>query len=145
MNQQANSPNAVLLSAAMVVLAGVLAAGQSFAQASPVASYTTAQAERGKKAYTDACSGCHGDKMEGDGDRALPLAADQFNSQWLGRPVIGKWNFMVMNMPFDKPGELPKETYSDIMAYIMQFNGIPAGDEPFPIAPAANLLIQRRR
>lgn len=137
--------SATLGSAPTVVLVGVMVAGHAFAQASPVASYTAAQADRGKKVYVDACSACHGDKMEGDGDRALPLAADQFNSQWLGRPVIGKWNFMVLNMPFDKPGELPKETYADIMAYILQFNGVPVGDEPFPIAPAANLLIQRRR
>lgn len=43
-------------------------------------------------------------------------------------------------MPLDAPGSLSRRTYADIVAYLMQLNGLPAGTA----ALAPDTLVLRR-
>ena len=44
--------------------------------------YSTAQAARGQKIYTDSCASCHGPDQEGNG-QTPPLAGKEFNGDWI--------------------------------------------------------------
>ena len=35
-------------------------------------------------------------------------------------------------MPDDNPGGLPRQTYVDVMAYMLELNGYPAGSDELP-------------
>ena len=58
-------------------------------------------------------------------DPAPALRRDGFgvSRQSLG----GLYNYLVEFMPYDDPGGLEEKTYVDIIAYLMQENGYPAG------------------
>jgi len=45
-------------------------------------------------------------------------------------------------MPDDKPGRLSRTQYADIVSYLLQLNGMPAGSEPLTADPK---LLQRIR
>ena len=40
-------------------------------------------------------------------------------------------------MPPSRPNSLGDDTYADLVAYILEVNGIPAGDTALPTDPAA--------
>ncbi len=40
-------------------------------------------------------------------------------------------------MPLHAPGGLSPETYADILAYMLEVNGMPAGKRDLPTDPAA--------
>jgi len=94
--------------------------------------YTREQAERGKKGYTVFCEGCHAADLSGNnsGDSgAPPLRRDGFMAGSDANALLTK---ISQTMPFDAPGSLPKNDYLDILAYIFQENGFPAGSAPLP-------------
>src|SRR5688572_17802805 len=92
--------------------------------------FTSGQAARGGEAYRSFCRSCHGSGLEGGmvqdlDDPAPALRRDGFgvSRQSLG----GLYNYLVEFMPYDDPGGLEEKTYVDIIAYLMQENGYPAG------------------
>ena len=96
-----------------------------------VSSYTAEQADRGKKAYTDECSGCHGTTLGGGGE--IPaLAGKGFREHWMVGSMQPIMDYIVNNMPQQAPGSLDLQTYADIGAYLMSRNRVPAGDTEVP-------------
>lgn len=93
--------------------------------------YTTAQAARGKQAYTAHCASCHGPLMEGI-DAAPPLTGSRFRADWLNQPSDGLFTRIKATMPQNDPGSLGSRTVADIMAYMFQINGFPAGSDSLP-------------
>ncbi len=90
--------------------------------------YTKAQAERGRVLYA-ACADCHGVKLEGG--TSAPLTGPEFIASW-GKPTLTLDDFYYIvrkTMPKDLPGSLPRESYTDIVAFILQQNGLPDGDK----------------
>lgn len=80
--------------------------------------YTTEQAARGKRAYQETCVGCHVlDWYRGDVVRV-----------WDGQPLFGLFDVISTRMPEDNPGGLSRRQYVDMLAYILELNGMPAGD-----------------
>ena len=118
-----------IITAAAVGL-GVLLAGQLRAQEGPKSVwdgvYTDAQAERGKAAYTQSCVFCHGPELAGTGE-AKPLAGPEFLSSWNGLSVGELLDRTRTTMPQEAPASLDRATYADILAYLLKFNGFPAG------------------
>jgi hypothetical protein len=47
-------------------------------------------------------------------------------------PVGDLFEHISTNMPQDNPGSLSAAEYASIVAYILQLNGRPAGDEELP-------------
>jgi cytochrome c len=87
--------------------------------------YTDAQAKAGAAKYSDSCEQCHGAKLEG---RAGPaLVGPNFASVKAGFKVKDIFGFINENMPATQPGSLPRQDYVEIMAFLLQQNGYPAG------------------
>lgn len=89
--------------------------------------FTAEQATRGAQAYAEHCAACHGDALEGRTGPALkgPDFADPASDFHVG-DIFG---FISRMMPAMSPGSLDHDTYVAIMAYLLQQNGYPAGQQ----------------
>jgi hypothetical protein len=85
--------------------------------------YTPAQALRGEAAYTRSCSGCH----EGqDADGPL-LAGKLFLDRWREDSLDSLFTFVKTTMPGSAPASLAPQIYADVIAFLLEANGLPAG------------------
>ncbi len=114
-----------LAAGAMVLVAGELWA-QDAAKSVWDGVYTEAQAERGAEAYAQNCGKCHGMGLTGLAE-AKPLTGPEFMSNWNGLSLGALYDRSRTTMPLDKPRSLSREAYADILAYILKFDGFPAG------------------
>jgi alcohol dehydrogenase (cytochrome c) len=89
-------------------------------------SYTAAQAARGRAAYNDNCSSCHGGNLD-DGQFGPPVKGAAFRTQWHNQSPSALLTFVSTKMPPSAPNGLDDQTYADIDAYLMQQNGERAG------------------
>lgn len=99
--------------------------------------YTEAQAERGAALYEAKCAGCH----EGDEPDAPPPTGAVFIERWREAPLGFLFNFVRTNMPGDEPGTLPESDYTDVIAYLLQESGYPAGTDNLTADKTANILL----
>jgi mono/diheme cytochrome c family protein len=88
--------------------------------------YTDDQAKRGQPIYVRACASCHSSDLTG-GESAPPLAGGQFMSNWDGLPASDLFKRMKDSMPQNAPGSLSGQENADLLAYMFQVNGFPAG------------------
>ena len=120
----------IALTGAMAAGAAALIAGAPAAQDASKSvwdgAYTLPQAERGQAAYGENCARCHGPSLSGLGE-AKPLVGPEFLSAWNGLSLGDLFERTRVTMPMDKPRSLSKETYADILAYVLKANGFPAG------------------
>ena len=86
--------------------------------------------------YQEHCSTCHGPNLEG-GEDAPTLAGAQFSGVWDGRTIGDLLNRIERRMPKDAPRSLGREAYADIVAFLLQRNGFPAGAAKLPTDAAA--------
>ena len=91
--------------------------------------YTAEQALRGQQQYDVFCTGCHGPEMEGAGADVPALADAPFIREWSGRTLSDLFDLIKMTMPENAPGTLSDRAYADLVAYILQANGFPAGSQ----------------
>lgn len=98
--------------------------------------FTAAQAEQGKSAYTLNCAGCHGQNLD-DGEFAPPVKGASFLQQWGGKPADGVFTYISSKMPPSNRGGLGEQTYVGILAYLLSANGLQPGDQPLPSDAAA--------
>jgi len=120
---------------AAVAAGAALAAGAVAAQG-PLPSYTEAQAARGRAMYVGACADCHGERLD-DGQFAPPLKGAPHKAYWAGKSAADLVNYMNSAMPPTAPGSLGGQNYADILAYLLQQDGAPAGATEVPADPAA--------
>jgi|SRR6185312_10293424 len=93
--------------------------------APPPALYTEVQAASGKQKFEDNCAQCHGPNLEG---RAGPaLKGPNFANAKSDFHVSDIFTIVSQNMPATQPGSLPPQDYVEIMAFLLQQNGYPAG------------------
>lgn len=94
--------------------------------------YTEAQAERGRVAYAQSCASCHADDLRGR-STAPSLVEESFAFLWDDMSIGDLFERTRTRMPSDRPGSLPGATYADIVAFIAQKNGYPAGATELPV------------
>jgi hypothetical protein len=93
--------------------------------------YTAMQADRGQKAFTANCAGCHQTDLTGKGE--IPgLKGEGFMERWRDYSVKPLFDMIKMEMPplrFRTPDTKPLADgmYVDIISYVFQQNGFPAG------------------
>lgn len=88
--------------------------------------YSTAQARRGANVYLSECVSCHGDMLTG-GDGVPALEGQGFREKWKGSTTAALAERVCTTMPADSPGRLNRRQCADIVAYILNVNGVPAG------------------
>ena len=93
--------------------------------------FTAAQARRGRRVYTQNCESCHGPELKG-GEMAPSIAGSDFIVFWTELPVGSLFERIRVSMPEDGPGRLTDEEYTDVVAYLLDANDYPAGDQELP-------------
>jgi mono/diheme cytochrome c family protein len=109
-------------------VAGARAPAQDGAKARTVwdGVYAEAQAARGKDQYLKECSSCHLADLTGS-EQAVPLNGEAFILQWENKSVNDLFTSIRTTMPQGTPGQLGTQAYVDIVAFLLQANGFPAG------------------
>ena len=88
--------------------------------------YSEAQATAGGALYNENCAACHGVSLGGTGE-APTLSGAEFIATWNGLTVGDLFDRIRTTMPFDRPGALTRDQYAQVVAYVLKFNGYPAG------------------
>ena len=129
------------LVAAMALLS-LAAARPAFAQTGEQVTtldgvYTEEQAERGAEVVEDVCRECHDDEE----------FVGAFIRSWAGASLAALYDDIYSLMPEDQPGSLPPQQYADVIAYILQLNGLPPGETELGIARESleRVLIESNR
>ena len=85
--------------------------------------YSQDQAKGGKTTYDNKCASCH------DGGTMGPeLWGTSFLESWDGKTVGTFFERIKSTMPEDSPGTLTEAELLNVIAYVIQTNGFPAGD-----------------
>jgi mono/diheme cytochrome c family protein len=102
----------------------------AFAQRPPGSSgwYTKAQAANGSKVYQNACASCHGAQLQGGGGPAL--VGKQFWLIYGGKKVSTLWSNVHTEMPMSAPGSVSAKNSTNVMAFLLQKNGVAGGATP---------------
>lgn len=78
--------------------------------------YSDDQSDRGKDVFNMVCSDCH-----------LPAEFKGIVDDWAGSSMFEVFDGIRTTMPEDGPGSLRNQEYADVVAYILDLNGVPAG------------------
>ncbi len=98
--------------------------------------FTTGQAMRGAELYVSHCRSCHGMDLEGgidpaDEEPAPALRGDRAIESLKRRRDLGNlFDYISGSMPRDMAGTLGRAAYVDVVAYLLQQYGMPAGQAP---------------
>lgn len=133
------------LTLATPIVAARVLAGARTQQSSGV--YSASQAKRGKVRYDAACSSCHMSDLSGNvsGDAgAPPLKGEPFIAFLEGRNADSLFRYVKTTMPADDPATLSDAAYLDILAYLLQTNGLPEGTEDLTASSFERLQLQRK-
>ena len=93
--------------------------------------YNEEQARRGQAVFLEQCSNCHGRDLEG-ADMTPPLTGGAFTANWDGLTIGDLADRIRISMPMNSPGTLSRQQTTDVVAYILRFNQMPAGKEELP-------------
>lgn len=94
--------------------------------------FTKAQADRGRETYTAACIRCHGGDL--GGTTAPALKGERFMASWGGDHLGRLFEKIRDTMPPNFSTTLDAAAKLDIIAYILEANGYPAGPRDLPAA-----------
>jgi S-disulfanyl-L-cysteine oxidoreductase SoxD len=131
------SARLTLLGAGMALLAlhTTTSLGQSRSGGTDAGRYTAEQAVAGAQLYAIHCAMCHGNRLEGRGE--VPALTGRFVANWAGRPLADMFAYISQAMPQHAPGTLAAEQNAQLISYILEVNGAPAGRRPLPADEAA--------
>jgi alcohol dehydrogenase (cytochrome c) len=118
--------NFVVVLTVMAACGVVALTGQ---QTGAVGPYTAAQATAGRATYQANCAGCHGADLGGL-NSAAALAGGLFMGSWGDRTTSDLVAFLAGAMPPGNPGSLGEQAYVNVTAFILDFNGARAGNQP---------------
>ena len=85
--------------------------------------YSAEQATKGREVFQTSCVSCH---------KSVELAGDKFWSGLIGKTVGDFFGYLRSSMPQDNPGGIGDDDYTNVTAYILQLNAMPAGERPLP-------------
>lgn len=107
--------------------AGSLAAQEAAELSTSDGVYSDDQSDRGKELFNAVCSECH-----------LPAEFKGIIEDWAGSSAFDAYDQIRTTMPEDGPGSLRNQEYADVLAYILDLNGVPAG--PVELTPEGEAL-----
>ncbi|HYR41818.1 MAG TPA: cytochrome c [Terriglobia bacterium] len=105
--------------------------------------FTTAQAESGKATLLqNGCNGCHGAEL--DGDRGPALKGEKFLAGWENGSINRLFTKIRETMPPLNAEQLTPAAKLDIVAYLLQVNGFPAGATALNMDELESIQIVKR-
>ena len=115
----------------VLLLSGAMVAAAKDASGPSIGSgvFTAAQAKRGDDAYQASCSGCHGTDLRATDAEAVDLTGPAFRAKWKGKTLGERFETIRDTMPLGNANSLGDKTYMDILAFILQFNDVPPGNQ----------------
>lgn len=109
----------------LAALAGAqFAFAPAHAQYSPT--YSAEQSVAGKVEYDKSCATCHGADLD-NGPFGPVLRGDEFLTRWGGKSVQSVMDYVTDMMPPASPGSLTAEQATNLVAYMLSKNAVPAG------------------
>src|SRR5882762_7943657 len=97
-------------------------------QPARIGPFTAEQANAGRAGYLANCASCHLADLKGSNE-APPLAGGNFINMWRNRPASDLFNRIRNTMPITNPGSLGEQEAVNIVAYVLQANGAPPGNQ----------------
>lgn len=91
----------------------------------PTLSFTRDQASRGQDIYRQACASCHGQSLEGAS--GVPPLAGNMTPATYHEGSIQQLYTQLKRMPANAPGSLNEQQYVDVLSFLLERNGHPAG------------------
>ena len=91
--------------------------------------FTQQQAVSGGALYLRSCVECHGITLAG-GEAGPALVGGAFWSQWQDQSLAAFYQITASTMPVNNPNGFSPEQYADVVAFMLQQNGLPVGEEP---------------
>ena len=117
--------------AAVVTLAAARPSGAAAAvvqQSTNDGVYSKAQADGAKAQFEKICAACHPfSEAEKKKPKDVPLGGETFFVNWTGRSVGEMVTTIAMTMPNDGSAVVSQEEALNLVAFILQKNGYPAG------------------
>ena len=101
--------------------------------------FAAAQAERGRGQYESLCQTCHGADLSGG--RARTLSGEDFMRNWRGLTLHDLFD-RLQTMPPSASIRVEEETYLDILSFVLDTNGFPAGETVLTAEALEGILIQ---
>jgi mono/diheme cytochrome c family protein len=98
--------------------------------------YSSQQAKRGQDVYVGLCKSCH----------TAESHTGAVFAKWNGKPLSDLYGYISELMPKNEPASLSPEEYTDVVAYVLKLNGMPAGakDLPADVAVMKTIRIETR-
>ncbi len=121
----------------------IIGCSSALAQQSGTANgiFTAEQAKNGELEYQSKCSSCHGADLHSTDGEAPDLTDATFKFAWQGKTIASRLD-AIRTMPQGQPRSLDDQTYLDILAYILQFNGVAAGNQKLvPTTPNLERIV----
>ena len=107
--------------------------------------YSAAQATRGKSHYEAFCAACHLSDLSGSlsaDTGAPPLRGAPFVASIEKKGIEAVFDYVKTTMPADDPATLAAAVYIDVLAYLIQANGFPAGPVELTVADLPRLRVR---
>ncbi|WP_169053578.1 PQQ-binding-like beta-propeller repeat protein [Alteraurantiacibacter aquimixticola] len=105
--------------------------GASFSRKVGDGVYSAAQARAGEALYRQRCAACHGTDFQ-PAPGSPTLRGGAFLTNWRGRSVGDLFAYTRDNMPVGQGGSLSDAQYLSLVAYMLEINGYPHGEELDP-------------
>ncbi len=103
--------------------------------------YTKAQADAAKAQFDKVCANCHAFTVAAiKRPEDLSLGDEPFLRKWEGRALAELITVIVMTMPNDGSAVVSDDEAVNLLAYVLQQNGFPAGPAPLTKETASALL-----
>ena len=120
-----------ILAAGLLPLFAVVPAVAQQSASRNAATFTSQQAAQGREEYLAGCGGCHGQNLNG-GEFASALAGATFSQNWGGKTADTLFTYIQTKMPPDHPGSLSAASTAQLIAFILERNGVEPSATPLP-------------
>jgi len=137
---------AVVTVTAVLAMAGASLTAQQKSKTLSDGVFSADQALRGKSGYDGVCARCHGVPLTGSQGNGPTLKGPAFLAHW-DKDTLGSLYTKIRDtMPQGSPGTLTDDVKLQILAYVLQQNGFPAGtsDLPGDVGALEEVAIQQR-
>ena len=97
--------------------------------------FNKTQVDRGSELYINNCAACHGKDLRGS-EGGMALMGDRFLAKWKAQSLGAIFALTKNTMPKTAPKSLDDESYSSLVAFILNANGFAQGQGALSTNPA---------